>query len=105
MKKLTSKRGETLIETMVALGVITVIISMLPIAIVTAARINKQAEDIPTICSQTRAAGTENAAAVTVTILDTTAGSQAAIINQGAVPYNANITGYSEDGFFYYAVD
>lgn len=48
MDKLRTKRGETLVETLAALLVATLVLLFLSTAIVTAARINKQVRDTDT---------------------------------------------------------
>ena len=65
-RKLLSKRGETLVEVMVSLVIVILIISMLPMALETAARINARVKDIDTICSRTMADSTKTTVSVSI---------------------------------------
>lgn len=89
-RKLLSKRGETLVEVMVSLVVVILIISMLPMALETAARINAQVKDIDTICTRTMAESTKTS--VSVSILN----------SSGTVVETIPVQGYQENGFTYY---
>ena len=90
INKLRSRRGETLVEVMVSLMIVVLIISMLPMALETAARINAQVKNIETICQHT---------------MD---GSKMASVNAGIYSTGGNlienltVQGYSENGFTYY---
>lgn len=89
-RKLLSKRGETLVEVMVSLVIVILIISMLPMALETAARINARVKDIDTICSRTMADSTKTT--VSVSILN----------GVGATVDTIPVQGYRENGFTYY---
>lgn len=89
-RKLLSKRGETLVEVMVSLVIVILIISMLPMALETAARINARVKDIDTICSRTMADSTKTT--VSVSILN----------GAGAMVDTIPAQGYRENGFTYY---
>lgn len=89
-RKLLSKRGETLVEVMVSLVIVILIISMLPMALETAARINARVKDIDTICSRTMADSTKTT--VSVSILN----------GAGATVDTIPVQGYRENGFTYY---
>ena len=89
-RKLLSKRGETLVEVMVSLVIVILIISMLPMALETAARINARVKDIDTICSRTMADSTKTT--VSVSILN----------GAGAMVDTIPVQGYREHGFTYY---
>lgn len=89
-RKLLSKRGETLVEVMVSLVIVILIISMLPMALETAARINARVKDIDTICSRTMADSTKTT--VSVSILN----------GAGAMVDTIPVQGYRENGFTYY---
>ena len=66
------------------------IISMLPMALETAARINARVKDIDTICSRTMADSTKTT--VSVSILN----------GAGATVDTIPVQGYRENGFTYY---
>ena len=89
-RKLLSKRGETLVEVMVSLVIVILIISMLPMALETAARINARVKDIDTICSRTMADSTKTT--VSVSILN----------GAGAMVDTIPVQGYRENGFTSY---
>ena len=89
-RKLLSKRGETLVEVMVSLVIVILIISMLPMALETAARINARVKDIDTICSRTMADSTKTT--VSVSILN----------GAGATVDTIPVQGYRENGFTYF---
>ena len=89
-RKLLSKRGETLVEVMVSLVIVILIISMLPMALENAARINARVKDIDTICSRTMADSTKTT--VSVSILN----------GAGAMVDTIPVQGYRENGFTYY---
>ena len=89
-RKLLSKRGETLVEVMVSLVIVILIISMLPMALETAARINARVKDIDTICSRTMADSTKTT--VSVSILN----------GAGAMVDTIPVQGYRDNGFTYY---
>ena len=89
-RKLLSKRGETLVEVMVSLVIVILIISMLPMALETAARINARVKDIDTICSRTMADSTKTT--VSVSILN----------GAGATVDTIPVQGYRENDFTYY---
>ena len=89
-RKLLSKRGETLVEVMVSLVIVILIISMLPMALETAARINARVKDIDTICSRTMAESTKTT--VSVSILN----------GAGTMVDTIPVQGYRENGFTYY---
>ena len=89
-RKLLSKRGETLVDVMVSLVIVILIISMLPMALETAARINARVKDIDTICSRTMADSTKTT--VSVSILN----------GAGATVDTIPVQGYRENGFTYY---
>lgn len=67
MRKLRNNRGETLIETLAALLIATLVLMFLSIAIVTAAKINSKLADIDTPLSYE---GKKQDGEVTVTIYD-----------------------------------
>lgn len=90
MKKLISRRGETLVEVLVSLLIAVMIVSMLPMALETAARINAQVEEMETICEHTMAPGTK---AIVYAGLYRTTGDKIA---------DFTVQGYSENGFTYY---
>lgn len=90
IKKLRSRRGETLVEVMVSLMIVVLIISMLPMALETAARINAQVKNIDTICQHTM----DGSKMTTVT---------AGIYSTGGnLIEHLDVQGYSENGFTYY---
>ena len=75
---------------MVSLVIVILIISMLPMALETAARINARVKDIDTICSRTMADSTKTT--VSVSILN----------GAGAMVDTIPVQGYRENGFTYY---
>ena len=89
-KKLCSKRGETLVEVLASLLIVIMIISMLPMALETAARINAKVKNMDTVCQRTMA----DTAMQTV---------DAAIYSaDGTQIGTLNVQGYQENGFTYY---
>lgn len=88
--KLRWKKGETLVEVMVSLLIAVLIISMLPMALETAARINASVGRLDTICQRTMAEGSK--VNVTAGIYNST----------GTLLANLDVQGYSENGFTYY---
>lgn len=92
-RKLSSNRGETLVEVMVSLVIVILIISMLPMALETAARINAQVKDIETICPHSLA---DSAKDSNVT---------AALYDSSGMIADLSVQGYLENGFTYYVKD
>ena len=91
MSKLRSSRGETLVEVMVSLLIVILIISMLPMALETAARINASVKKMETICSHTMADSAK------------VSGVTAALFSSGDVELDTfSVQGYQENGFTYY---
>ena len=54
-KKLSSRKGETLVEVLASLLIVIMIISMLPMALETAARINAKVKNMDAVCQRTMA--------------------------------------------------
>lgn len=106
LNKLKKKNGESLMESLVAIVIVVFIISMLPMAVVTAAKINHSAQSMKTICGQSRrttanpgeaeAPATAYDAKVTISVVN-----EAGVKTPGTLEDSYN--GYSEDGFYYYA--
>lgn len=92
INKLRSRKGETLVEVMVSLLIVILIISMLPVSLETAARINAQVGQMDTICERTMDAAKKC--------------SVTAVIYSGGNPIGTlSVQGYSENGFTYYVAD
>ena len=91
MNKLRSRRGETLVEVMVSLLIVILIISMLPMALETAARINASVKKMETICAHSMADSTK-INGVTVKLFS----------SGDAELDTFSVQGYQENGFTYY---
>lgn len=89
-KKLSSRKGETLVEVLASLLIVIMIISMLPMALETAARINAKVKNMDTVCQRTMA---------DTAIQNVEAAIYAA---DGTVLETLNVQGYQENGFTYY---
>ena len=89
--KIKNKRGETLIEVLVALLIIVLVMLMLPSAITLAARLNKQAEDIDISTMMKR---TDPIDGANVTVSYTFNGSKKSYL----IPVEA----YESDGYCFY---
>ena len=89
-KKLSSRKGETLVEVLASLLIVIMIISMLPMALETAARLNAKVKNMHTVCQRTMA---------DTTIQNVEAAIYAA---DGTVLETLNVQGYQENGFTYY---
>lgn len=90
MSKLRSRRGETLVEVMVSLLIVILIISMLPMALETAARINASVKKMETICAHTMNPAAQTSVNVTLY------GSNDIALG------TFSVQGYQENGFTYY---
>ena len=105
LKKLKQKSGETLIESLAAVVVMVFVISMLPTAIVTAAKINASVKNMNTTCSETRdlTSGAAVSYASNVKIYGgTVTRDPSGNITSSEGELEGTYNGYFEDGFYYY---
>ena len=89
-KKLSSRKGETLVEVLASLLIVIMIISMLPMALETAARINARVKNMDTVCQRTMADTAMQPVDAAIYSAD---GTQIGTLN---------VQGYQENGFTYY---
>lgn len=89
-KKLSSRKGETLVEVLASLLIVIMIISMLPMALETAARINAKVKNMDTVCQRTMADTTIQNVEAAICAAD------------GTQLETLNVQGYQENGFTYY---
>ena len=89
-KKLSSRKGETLVEVLASLLIVIMIISMLPMALETAARINAKVKNMDTVCQRTMADTARQPVDAAIYSAD------------GTQIETLNVQGYQENGFTYY---
>ncbi len=83
MRKLKKQSGEMLVETLVALLILTMMMVALPVCITTAAKLNSRAENIVTFCNRSKETPSED---MTLTV-------------DGV---ECDVNGYESEGFYYY---
>ncbi len=91
MKKLLNKKGETLIETLMAMIVATLVVLFLATSITTASRVNKEVEEIDTSFNYPTDASA-NRTDLTVTIKD----------KDSKIVGSETVNGYTDDNGTYH---
>ncbi len=86
-KRLREKKGETLIETLVAILIVTLALVALPYAVTAAARVNRGAEDYVKYCDY------NGGASETATVKIEVGGTDRTF---------SGVSGYSDEGYYYY---
>lgn len=97
-KKLKERGGESLLECMAALLVVSLTLTLLPVAVATAAKINREVREngaLQTVCTEARS---QPLAEARLLLRDTATG------EWEEVP-PADYTAYEEEGYVYYAMN